>query len=488
MKILLTYIGNNDCYLNEGKKGAVISILDSERYDKLYLLYNNESYLKPASDILLYCRDKFPELKIEYVEALTQNPTDYNTVYPTMYKAVKEIVSGNPNADFTISITSGTPTMHSCWIFLNQGGVIKARLIQTSIQNGIVDVDFNLDDFPKINNVSEIKAELTKLSRENKNLKEKLNLEHDEIIGESEAIKRIKKQIKILSQYDLSVFINGESGTGKELVAEAIHFNSRRKDKPFIKVNCGAISQNLFESEFFGHKKGSFTGASCDKMGKFALADKGTIFLDEIGDLSLDMQVKLLRVLNDGTFTALGDIKEKKVDVRVITATNKDIHKLIQNGDFRDDLYFRIADDVIELPALQERGNDLILIADKLISNLNKKYRKSKYLGKNAIDKLCSYRWNGNIRELKSVLERAYIYAEIKIVENDIKIHGLTTKTESIIIPDSGIDFDSDIIPGYYHAALKKTNGNKKKAAELLNIPEKTFLHRLKSKNVIYKK
>jgi len=480
MKILLTFIGNNDCYIDE-KPGAILSILKEIKFDKLYILYNNEKYLKPASDILRYCRKNHPRVDVFYQEALTGNPIDYNTVYPAMYSAVKKVLeeNRNENADYTISITSGTPTMHACWIFLQQGGVIDAELIQVSREKGISNIDFNLDDFPQIQDVDEVKTKLTKLSRENKNLKENLKLEYDNIIGNCDAIKKIKEKIMLLSDYDIPVFISGESGTGKELVAEALHYNSKRKEQQFIKINCGAISPELFESEFFGHKKGSFTGAINDKEGKFKEADKGTIFLDEIGDLPLQMQVKLFRVLEEGTIQPVGG-KEDKVDVRIITATNKDLNKLVEDGDFREELLYRIVKQKIELPPLRHRHNDIMLLANYCISKLNQKHRQKKEITKDAIEIIEKHNWPGNIRELFSVLENAYIYPGKNIDSSKIDLHSINMSSNKVFIPEGGLDFDREIPRAYYEEALKISNGNAAAAARLLKLEEHTFRARLK--------
>lgn len=484
MKILLTFIGNNDCYINDGRKGAIVSILEKEEFNKVYILYTKEIYLKPASDILKYCQKYLPEIEINYFPAIVENPTDYNTVYPTMYKALNDIKAGNIDSNFTISVTSGTPTIHSCWIFLKEGGVINAKLIQVSRDSKIEEIKLTLDDFPQIKKIDSIKAELTKVSRENKKLKEELELIDDKIIGNSDLILKLKKRVKKIATTNLSVLITGSSGTGKELFAEAIHKNSKRKKHQFIQINCGAISQNLFESEFFGHKSGAFTGAVKDKRGKFLDADKGTIFLDEIGDLPLEMQVKLLRVLENGTFTPVGDNKEIKVDVRVISATNKDLDELIEEKKFREDLFYRIAKDHIKLPDLHKRGNDVLLISEYFIGKLNKEQKAKKYLSKDSKKIIENYYWPGNIRELKNVIERAYAYSDNSIEKEEFDIIKKKRTSLDIFIPDTGLDLDNEIIPQYYIEALKKTGGVKKEAAKLLKINDKTFIKRLKSKGI----
>ncbi len=479
MKILLSFIGNNDCYPEE-KKGAILSILQQKKFDKLYLLYNHEKYLKPASKILLYCKEHFPYLKVHYQEALSENPTNYNTVYPAMYSAVKQILNENKSANYTISITSGTPTMHACWIFLKQGGVIDAKLIQVSREAEISEVNFKLDDFPKIQNVKEVKVELTKLSRENINLRNQLHLKYDNIVGECPDILKIKEQIGMFADTDIPIFIQGESGSGKELVAEAIHYNSSRKEKSFIKINCGAIPRELFESEFFGHKKGSFTGAISDKVGKFKLADCGTIFLDEITDLPIQMQVKLLRVLHDGTFIPLGATQEVKVNVRVISATNKDIRELVSTGDFREDLFYRLVHAEIKLPPLRNRGNDKILIANYIVERLNEKHQQNKTLDNSAIDLINKNPWKGNIRQLQNALETAFLAPGNFITTRNLNIIDSGIAFNEFNIPDTGADFDRKIVPQYYKVALEKTNGNAEQAANLLGIKPHTFRARLR--------
>ena len=479
MKILLTFIGNNDCFPNE-KPGAILSVLRQIRFDKMYLLYNHERYLKPAAEVRRYCEIHFSKLKIACQKALSENPADYNTVYPAMYKAVRKILKQNRSAKYTISLSSGTPTMHSCWIFLRQGGVIDAELIQVSRDAEISQVCFDLDDFPKIQQVPEIKAEMTRLARENQALKSRLQLRHDDIIGESPEILKIKEQIGLFADTDIPIFIQGETGTGKELVAEAIHYNSPRKEKPLIKINCGAIPPELFESEFFGHKKGAFTGAISDKSGKFRQADGGTIFLDEIADLPLTMQVKLLRVLDDGSFTQVGGLKQEKTDVRVISATNKSLGEKIKKESFREDLFYRIVRSIISLPPLRDRGNDKMLIAQHLLKQLNRKYNKKKRLDRSAVDRILKYPWPGNIRQLKNVLETAYVLSDNNISDGNMNIIEIEPAANRILIPDEGIDLNNDILPRYYEAALEKTSGNKAQAAKLLRLDAHTFRARLK--------
>lgn len=481
MKILLTFIGNNDCYPNE-KPGAVLSILSQVQFDKVYLFYNNDRFLKSASELNKYCKTHFPTVQICYKEVPAVNPTEYNIVYPAMYAAVKAVQRENQKASYTISLTSGTPTMHSCWIFLVKGRIIDADMIQISRDGVISDVSLELDDFPQINAVEEIKTTLTRLSRENKKLKEKFSSTLSDFIGESAQISKIKEEIKLVADTDLPVFISGESGTGKELVASNIHFSSSRKEKIFLPVNCGAIPENLIESELFGHLKGSFTGATADKEGLFECADGGTIFLDEIGDLPLTIQVKLLRVIESGEFKPVGSSIGIQVDVRIISATNKNIRELVKTGDFREDLFYRIVNIEIELPPLRMRGTDKILIANTILQDLNVHKGLNKKFEQSALDLILEYSWPGNIRQLKNTVKTAYIYSSSSISAEHMHIIEIEPAGFNIVIPDEGLDLDNTVIPAYYEAALKKTGGNAESAAKLLGIKPHTFRARLKAR------
>ena len=237
------------------------------------------------------------------------------------------------------------------------------------------------------------------------------------MIGNSSQIVKVYEMINKISEVDTSVLIQGESGTGKELVARAIHFNSKRKKRPFIAVNCAAIPESLIESEFFGHEKGAFTGAETKNIGKIRQAEGGSLFLDEIGDISLSMQVKLLRVLQEKTFLPLGSQKEEKADVRIIAAGNKDLESMVKAGTFRLDFFYRINIIPIVLPALRERLEDLEALVHFIIDKYNKVYpNKTKGISSAALKLLQNYSWPGNIRELENVIERAFILEEDKMI------------------------------------------------------------------------
>jgi transcriptional regulator with GAF, ATPase, and Fis domain len=234
----------------------------------------------------------------------------------------------------------------------------------------------------------------------------------DQILGNSESMLRVLRDVSQVADTDASVLILGETGTGKELIARAIHASSPRRDKPLIKVNCAAIPATLIESEFFGHERGAFTGATQKRDGRFALADGGTIFLDEVGELPIDLQVKLLRVLQEGEFEPLGSSQTRKVDVRVIAATNRDPERAVKDGKFREDLYYRLNVFPITVPPLRDRGDDIAVLAFAFAKRFADRMSRSiEPLSPECIRRLKAYNWPGNVRELENVIERAVITA-----------------------------------------------------------------------------
>lgn len=288
--------------------------------------------------------------------------------------------------------------------------------------------------------------------------------------------------IESVASTDATVLIRGESGVGKELVADALHYNSNRKSKPFIKVNCAALPESLIESELFGHEKGSFTGASAQRIGRFEAANGGTIFLDEFGDIPANIQVKLLRVLQEREIERIGSTMPIKVDVRIICATNRNLEKLIEEGTFREDLYYRINVFPIHIPPLRERINDIPVLANFFIDKYNKKHGKEiKRITTMAIDTLMIYHWPGNIRELENCIERACILS----TDHVIRTNNLPPTLQTASTTKTGQSGTLDIILGKMEKqiiidALIVTKGNCAKAAENLGITERMMSLRIR--------
>ncbi|WP_017258165.1 sigma-54-dependent transcriptional regulator [Pedobacter arcticus] len=305
------------------------------------------------------------------------------------------------------------------------------------------------------------------------------SIEKDYIKGESEASKKIYQHLDLVAPTEMSVIIQGESGTGKEHIARLLHLQSKRKDKPFIAIDCGSLSKDLAISELFGHVKGAFTGALADKKGQFELAKGGTLFLDEVGNLSYEVQVKLLRALQERIIQPLGAIKTIEIDVRIITATNDDLQNSIINGDFRDDLYHRLNQFKIQLPALRERGDDLKLFINYFIQQSNKELDRSvKHLSKEVKKVLFDYEWPGNLRELSNVIKRMVLLsptetAEIEALPDEMVF---AVNEPSIIASGSDLKAINEVNEkALIEETLKKTKYNKSKTAKLLNIDRKTL-------------
>ncbi len=310
------------------------------------------------------------------------------------------------------------------------------------------------------------------------------------IIGTSGAMQELFKLIETVARERSTVLVTGESGTGKELVARAIHELSDRADQPFIPVNCGAVSETLLESELFGFMKGSFTGADQNRAGVFESADKGTIFLDEIGDMPATMQVKMLRVLQDGSVRRLGSAKEIAVDSRVITATNRDLGTMVDDGEFRQDLFYRISVIPIHVPPLRERREDIPQLVDHFVRKFSKRSGKAVAIDSSAVDSLTEREWRGNVRELEHTIERAVTLApdgsEITADSLSLNANGhrpmAAASSFSQPLPDDGLDIKSYLDSIERHLvteAMRKTANNRTRAAELLKMEVHQFRYLL---------
>jgi len=340
-------------------------------------------------------------------------------------------------------------------------------------------------------------AEFLRLRQENhllrKAVRDQYRLEH--LVGASEPIQHVMEFVHKVADSDSTVMIQGESGTGKELVARMLHFNSLRKDRPLVPVNCGAIPENLLESELFGHEKGAFTGATHPRMGRFELANGGTIFLDEIGEMSLPLQVKILRVLQEREFERVGGNRTIHVDVRIIAATNQDLETLVEEKRFRKDLFYRLNVIPIVIPPLRERRSDIPLLIDHFLTRFNQsKHTQVSGLAPDVLQMLTEYDWPGNIRELENMIERLVV----------LKKHGVLSvgdlpekicrrppapelKEQFIRFSEDGINLSREVEQYEKHLimeALRKANGVTSRAAQLLHLNRTTLVEKLKRKGV----
>jgi Nif-specific regulatory protein len=333
-----------------------------------------------------------------------------------------------------------------------------------------------------------IEEERRRLLDENTHLRQELRERYDfsNIIGTSGPTRQMYEQVAQVAQTNTTVLIRGESGTGKELIAHAIHYNSLRAKKPFVKVSCAALPDTLIESELFGYEKGAFTGASVRKKGRFELAEGGTLFLDEIGDINPGTQVKLLRVLQEREFERLGGTEAVRVNVRIIAATNKDMEKAIADRTFRDDLYYRLNVFTIFVPPLRERKADMLLLADHFLEKFSREHGKViKRISTPAIDMLMSYHWPGNVRELENTLERAVLVCDGAVIHGHHLPPSLQTADASgtvtrVSLKDAVAAFERDLIQD----ALKTSRGNRAKAARLLDTTERILNYKVRGHGV----
>lgn len=470
--ILFSWIGDNDLK-DIGRTeqfGALYSICFSEiaKFTKIILLSNRDNthiqdYLKWLDDRLTTMNAK---IEFEYFNE-NSDPTDYQFIYQKSEYVIKKYTQ---SGDFLyFNLTSGTPTMSATWLLLGTS-IFKAILIQSSRQKGV-----------------EIVTVPYEISLQNKQDTTISDIGNNILLNEfqqaKDSMQNINDFVQLFAPRNIPVMIQGETGSGKEVLARQIHNNSPRKDRSFIAINCGAINDNLVDSELFGYKKGAFTGANTDRKGHFENAHLGTLFLDEIGELPLSSQVKLLRVLQEKEVVPVGDSRPIKIDVRVICATHRDLLKMVQNGEFREDLYYRLAVGVIGIPALRDRSkNNIIQLSEDLLKEINQKFYgdgfTQKQLSACATDFICSQYWSGNIRELQNTLLRACIYyPNIKTLKekhiSSVIINISNKSHENLVtieIPTNAPQRIKDIKKLYAQTALKMTNNRKNKAGELLKI------------------
>ncbi len=475
-KILIAWIGRTDlraAYQSDvvglGPIAQVISVLS---FDRLVLICNY-----PSEEVLAYTTwlASVKLLPVSAVHVTLTSPTNFSEIYEASVSVLKSVYEQHgQDVALTFHLSPGTPAMASVWILLAKT-IYPATLIQSSKEQGVVVADIPF----------EISAEFTPSLRTKQDgrLEQMIAAlppeapEFDDIIHRSPQMQRVITKARLAAQHDVPVLIEGESGTGKELLARAIHRASPRGSKPFVAVNCGAIPAELIESEFFGHKKGSFTGAIADRKGYFELASGGSIFLDEIGELPLAAQVKILRVLQEGELTRVGDSSSTKVNVRVIAATNRTLIQEVSTGKFRTDLFYRLAVAVLSIPPLRERQGDIGLLVEHILTNETGESKKISASAKNII---ISHPWPGNVRELLNTLRRAIVWTPGTTIDADEireALFPVASQTSDQILGRamgeafSLQDLIGEVARHYLSRAMEEAHENKTKAAQLLDLP-----------------
>ncbi|HEY6362576.1 MAG TPA: sigma 54-interacting transcriptional regulator [Vicinamibacterales bacterium] len=340
--------------------------------------------------------------------------------------------------------------------------------------------------------VARLDAERQRLLEENAHLRFELKERYgfSNLVGTSGPMRQIHEQVGQVARANTTVLLRGESGTGKELLAHAIHYNSARAKRPFVKVSCAALPQDLIESELFGYEKGAFTGANGARKGRFEAANGGTLFLDEIGELSPMTQVKLLRVLQEREFERVGGTDSIKVDIRLVAATNKDLEKAVAGGDFRDDLYHRINVFTIFVPPLRDRRSDILLLADHFLEKFAREHGKQvRRISTPAIDMLASYHWPGNVRELANVIERAVVVCDASVIHGHHLPPTLQTAEASGTMQTLTLQETLEAVErDALQDALKSARGSRAKAARLLGATERVFNYRVRKYGIDWRR
>ncbi len=476
-RILISWIGGNDLNsVDSDQTGPIIATINDHDFDSLVLLYSYpERQVKPYVEYLTAGYD-VPVLA--YKQKLS-SPIDFGDIYHAADKYLKELSKDSQN-QISILLSPGTPAMQAVWILLGKTRY-PAIFYQSTIEQGVQRVEIPFDISAEF--LPDLAINAAKQIDYLASGQVPVDAAFDDILTQNPLLQKLKSQASLIAKRDVPVLIYGETGTGKELFATAIHNASARGGSQLVTVNCGAIPPDLIDSTLFGYKKGSFTGAIQDKAGLFQQANGGTIFLDEFGELPLDVQVRLLRVLQGGEITPVGAIKSEFVDVRVIAATNRNLMTEVAEGRFREDLFYRVAVGVLHLPPLRERTGDIGLLVDELLGIINAdaasqpgyKDKKISVKGKNI---LLSHAWPGNVRELYSTLLRASLWTqddEITVEDIEAAIFQIPESKTGILSKELDNNFDIQDVIGevarhYIKRALDESNGNKTLAAEKLGL------------------
>jgi transcriptional regulator with PAS, ATPase and Fis domain len=482
MDVLLTFTGFHDPYFKglvdqEEQPGPIISLLSTRSFDHIFL-FDTPTTRKVTEETKDTISRLYPGSKVRVLEINLSDPTNYHEIFTGLRAHLHEIIEGLPSARFFVAVASGTPHMHACWVLLAASGEIPARILHvrpphfvTKEHPLVSEVDLSSQDFPTVRcqdkpiKVDECEIDVDAV------------IVQLGIVGDHPAMQRSLEIGAMLAPSQAPILILGETGTGKELFARYIHTLSGKPQEAFFAVNCAAIPEDLVESLLFGHKKGAFTGAVNDQVGKFDTADKGTLFLDELGDLPLPAQAKLLRVLQDGLVEPIGQAKAHKVDVRIVGATNRDLRKLVRQGKFREDLFYRLNVGEIKLPPLRERRSDIPKLALHILDRLNGSLRRPKRLSTEALSRLQSHNWAGNVRDLENVIERSVRLRRHDVLDaDDLLITEPVTYADPLdALPDPYEGFSLDEFLGSARKqiilrALEAANGNQSQAARMLGI------------------
>jgi transcriptional regulator with GAF, ATPase, and Fis domain len=473
------------------RAGPILSVVAERQFDRVYL-FSTPKAAEISANTAAAIEERHPGTEVEVLEVPLKDPTNYLGILRQLRGHFKTINASHADAEYSISVSSGTPHMHACWLLLAASGEIPATILQSTppefVPEGrspVREIDLHQRDFPTITRPldgpepsEDDESSIVTACRE-------LG-----IVGEDPAFQRALHEAFVYSQYDdFHVLVLGETGSGKEYFAQFIHHLGPRATKPMVTVNCSSIPENLVESQLFGHKKGAFTGATNDYDGKFKSADRGILFLDEIGELPLPTQAKLLRALDQGEIEPMGASKPVKVDVRVIAATHRNLREMVQAGTFREDLYQRFGSS-ITIPPLRSRKVDIPILSSHLLAAWNARHQHQKRLAPAAISELVRYPWPGNVRELRRVIQQSAMLAHSKIIQpTDLRFEAPLRTDPMSLLPDPSEGFQineflDEIKLHLIKRAMELGDDVQARAARLLGITPQAINQFLKSRNL----
>jgi transcriptional regulator with PAS, ATPase and Fis domain len=492
MNVLLTFTGFHDPFVPSGVEGEmdsgpILTVVGERAFDHVYL-FGTPRLADKTEETRVAIRDRHPTTEVTVLEVPLKDPTNYLGILRQLRSHFKSIQTNHLGARFSISVSSGTPHMHASWILLAASGEIPAKILQSTppefVPDGkprVKEIDLTQPDFPQITRpIREADTREDDETRINEACRE-LGM-----VGQDPSFSKALREAGVYAQYDdVHVLLLGETGSGKEYFARLIHQLSARSERPLVTVNCSSIPDNLVESQLFGHKRGAFTGASSDQEGKFKAADRGVIFLDELGELPLSAQAKLLRVLEGGEIEPVGAARMLRVDVKVIAATNRDLKMMVQQGTFREDLYQRFCSSV-NIPALRQRRSDILPLALHILTSWNARHQKQKRFTTDALAKLADYPWPGNVRELRKVVtQSAMLCSDKTIGVDDLRFDEFVAGPQAFPLPEPEEGFSlTAFLEETKHRliarALEKANQVQSRAARLLDLTPQAVNQHLK--------
>lgn len=502
MRVLLSFNGFQNPYTkgligDEQQLGPVLTLLAARSFDQV-VLFSTPRTTGQTTATMEAIASRGYEIPVNIVGLDLDDPTDYRSILVSLRKHCLEILDQSPGAELFISTASGTAQMHACWLLLTVSGEIPAKLLHARRP------EFVSENKPRITTVDPTAIAFPQMRITwNASLKE--NTPQDEavsppssnvadiideigLVAEHKSMQLAIERAAAAAPFGVPILLSGETGTGKDLFATLIHRVSGRRKERFVPVNCAAIPADLVESTLFGHKRGAFTGAVNDLKGKFELADEGTLFLDEIGELPLKAQAKLLRVLEDAAIEAIGSNERKRVNVRVIAASNHDLYSDIREGRFREDLYYRLHGATIVVPPLRDRRSEIPRLALHFLHRINETLAQPRQLSVDALSRLQLHSWPGNVREFRAVIHRAVMFSRGRVVlgADDIVFDQPSERDIGLYLPEPGEGFNlneflSEVRTILFRRALAAAHQNQSQAARMLGVTSQAVSNFLKS-------